>query len=321
MFSINSAYAGSPGARETYILSNPTMTYHCFSDSFMSSGQFRIKVFRKAVTRGARHGCGPGVLTSKPGVGPRAHDTRVCSHGRERYSGRAAAAGAPSCARPGSSGHRLLHGTVPGLPKPYSAQRQGTAGSQGTRRRASGHRARAEDSRPPSPGLPHPRSPGPRRSGPRRSSRVVLPPSSPVPRDPYLAPGSGASSGRGSGTAARAAPTLPPESGVEHSASPPGANEDDVAATAPPTYGRGTASPPASRHTRPSAQQKDRGSGSHRPQVLHAPAGPDVLSESGTTGKSISMETGLQVPQLGPSTGTLGILRSHRLLLWLVTLR
>lgn len=71
--------------------------------------------------------------------------------------------------------------------------------------RAAGHRARAEDSRPPSPGLPHPRSPSPHRSGPEpgpgpeRSSRVVLPPSSPVPRDPYLAPGPGASGGGGRG--------------------------------------------------------------------------------------------------------------------------
>ncbi|KAM7316435.1 hypothetical protein ACRRTK_024166 [Alexandromys fortis] len=107
----------------------------------------------------------------------------------------------PGCARPGSSGHRLLHGTVLGMPKPYSAQRQGTAGPQGTGRRAAGHRARAEDSRPPSPGLPHPRSPSPHRSGPgpERSSRVVLPPSSPVPHDPYLAPGPGASGGGGRG--------------------------------------------------------------------------------------------------------------------------
>lgn len=85
----------------------------------------------------------------------------------------------------------------PGHAQAVLGPAQGTAGPQGTGRRAAGHRARAEDSRPPSPGLPHSRSPSPHRSGPgpERSSRVVLPPSSPVPRDPYLAPGPGASGG------------------------------------------------------------------------------------------------------------------------------
>ncbi|XP_073075372.1 uncharacterized protein [Manis javanica] len=77
---------------------------------------------------------------------------------------------------------------------------------------------------------------GPDPPGRLASAAGPLPPSRPAAPapGPYLGPGPDASSSRGrrlgvGRTAARAAPTLPPESGVEHSASPPSANEEDSA--------------------------------------------------------------------------------------------
>lgn len=195
-----------------------------------------------------------------------------------------------------------------------SRTRPSGRGPRGSRAPGAGRGQPPAEPRPPTPALP--------RSPQARAPPILqdgAPSLLPVPRSPLPGSRAGCERRRGSGTAARAAPTLPPESGVEHSASPRGANEEDVAATAPPTSGRGTAGRPASRHARPDTQREGPGSGSHRPQALH-----DALAGKGTEGKSISMESGLRVPQLGPSveTGTLEILRrSHDLLLWLVTLR
>ena len=91
---------------------------------------------------------------------------------------------------------------------------------------------------------------------------------------PYLAPGPGASSsrgrrgpacgeGRGGGRGSRGLrparlPRFPPESGVEHSASPPAPMRKTVTATAPPTSERGTAGPPCLRATRPPARPQRR---------------------------------------------------------------
>lgn len=105
---------------------------------------------------------------------------------------------AASCARPDSSGHRVPRGTGPDMPKPSSAQRQGTAGSgtagsggsQGSRApggepRTAARRALASGSR----AAPGPAGPSP--AGPP----AELPPASRVPHSPYLAPGRGASGG------------------------------------------------------------------------------------------------------------------------------
>lgn len=118
--------------------------------------------------------------------------------------------------------------------------------------------------------LPRSRRPRSRRCSSGAPSRL------PGPPQPLPCSRVGCERWRGSGTAARAAPTLPPESGVEHSASPRGANEEDVAATAPPTSERGTAGTPASRHARPGAQRGGRSSGSRRARLLHAPPLPAV---------------------------------------------
>lgn len=246
------------------------MTCHCFSGSPLSSGQFRIKVFLRAVTRGARRGCGRGALTAEPGVGPRAHRTRACSPGRKRCSGRAAAAGSPRSPRavPGPA----LPGTecLTGLPRTCpSRTRLSGRGPRGSRAPGTGRGQPPAEPRPRAPALP---------GSPQARAPSILqggaPSRLPGPPRPLPCSRAGCERRRGSGTAARAAPTLPPESGVEHSASPRGANEEDVAATAPPTSRRGTAARrPASRHARPGAQREGPGAGSRRPQGLHAPRG------------------------------------------------
>lgn len=110
---------------------------------------------------------------------------------------------------------------------------------------------------------------------------------------PYLAPGPGASSsrgrrgpargeGRGGGRGSRGLrpgrlPRFPPESGVEHSASPPAPMRKTVTATAPPTSERGTAGPPCPRPTRQPARPQRRSArqrgGSGRSGSQAAPRG------------------------------------------------
>ena len=180
---------------------------------------------------------------------------------------------AASCARPDSSGHRVPGWTGPDMPKPSSAQRQGTEGSGAAVSGSAGSgttglQGTGGEPRTPAAALPRPRRPRSRRSSSGAPSRLSRPPQ-PLPGSRI-----GRERRRGSGTAARAAPTLPPESGVEHSASPRGANEEDVAATAPPTSERGTAGRPASGHARLGAQQGGRGSGSRRARLLPPPPYP-----------------------------------------------
>ncbi|XP_040600796.1 vegetative cell wall protein gp1-like [Mesocricetus auratus] len=172
------------------------MTCHCFSDSSMASGQFRIKVVLKAVTRGARRGCGRGSPHRRAGGGPPAPTTPA----RAPTEGKGAREGRPPRAsrdRRGLCQAGLFR--APSAPRDCPGLAQAVLGPAAGDREVPGHRARAEDSRPPSPGLPHPRCPDPRRPGPRRSSKVVLLPSSPSPAAPYLAPGPGASGGGGRG--------------------------------------------------------------------------------------------------------------------------
>lgn len=256
------------------------MTCHCFSGSPLSSGQFRIKVFLRAVTRGARRGCGRGATHRRAGCGsPCPPHPRVLPW-KEKVLGKGSRRRLPEiaagCARPGSSGHRVPHGTAPDLPKPHSAQRQGAAGLQGT-----GHGPRPAARR--APGLAHPRCPGPRRPGPRRSSRVVLPPASQVPRGPYLAPGPGASGGGGRGRRPALLPrfrrsqelNIPPlraapmrKTSRQQHHLPPGAEP-------PPA-----AQPPGTPGPAPSGKARARG---HRdPRGCMPRAGPDALAGKGT---------------------------------------
>lgn len=250
----------------------------------MSSGQFRIKVFPEICHARGEAWLRPGSPSAHPGVDPRACDTRVCSHGRRGCSGRAAAAGSrgspravPGRTLPGTECPAGPARTCPSRPRPSGKglRAQGLR-SRGLRARgprvsrapgASQGQPPAEP-RPPAAALPRPRRPRSRRSSSGAPSRLSRPPQ-PLPGSRI-----GRERRRGSGTAARAAPTLPPESGVEHSASPRGANEEDVAATAPPTSERGTAGRPASGHARLGAQQGGRGSGSRRARLLPPPPYP-----------------------------------------------
>ncbi|XP_017712444.1 PREDICTED: translation initiation factor IF-2-like [Rhinopithecus bieti] len=155
---------------------------------------------------------------------------------------------------PSASRHQLLRGTGPNSPEPHLAaprpkSSKDSSGAANTRsdrshRRAgpgSGRGTPSSLQRP--PGLPGPGgASAPRRGDDSRARRASPPPSPPSAGsslDPTWLPGrvraaaGGAEAPRatraaGVGTtAARAAPTLPPESGVEHSASLRGANEED----------------------------------------------------------------------------------------------
>lgn len=136
-------------------------------------------------------------------------------------------------AAPCSSGRQLLRGTRAKFPicsQPRNAARAGDAGSRSGRGVRWGPRSRQ--------GL------GPRRRDDSRSRRACPAPAPPQPPawSPTWLPGRTRAAAGGAEaphtararaatgverTAAGAASTLPPESGVEHSASPPGANEGD----------------------------------------------------------------------------------------------
>lgn len=211
----------------------------------------------------------PGSLSAQPGVDPRACDTRVCSHESRGCSGRAAPAGSrrspravPGRTLPGTECPAGRAQTCPSRPRP-SGRGLRARGLRGSRAPGASRRQPPAEPWPPASALPRPRRPQSRRSSSGAPSRLPGPPQ-PLPYSRARC-----ERRRGSGTAARAAPTLPPESGVEHSASPRGANEEDVAATAPPTSERGTAGLPASRHARPGAQRGGRGSESGRARLLH----------------------------------------------------
>lgn len=130
------------------------------------------------------------------------------------------------------------------------------------------------------PARPRPRAPGRLASAAGRAPSSRSPPSlSPAAaarRTPTWLPGRAraaagtpkpratrtATAAAGVGTAARAAPTLPPESGVEHSASPRGANEED-------THGNSTTYLPA-RNRRP-RHARTPGTGPVRPAPAPSP--------------------------------------------------
>lgn len=129
-----------------------------FSGSSMSTGQFRIKVFREAVTRGARHGCGPEALTAKSGVGPRP-PTPACAP----TEGKGAREGQPPQA-PGLCQAGLFR--APTAPRDCPGHAQAVLGPATGNCGASGHRAQGcrapgagrgqppAEPRPPTPAQP-----------------------------------------------------------------------------------------------------------------------------------------------------------------------
>lgn len=291
-------------------LCNPTVTVtcHCFSGSSMSSGQFRIKVCLESCHARGEAWLRPGSLSRQArdrSPAPRA--PRVCAHGRKRCPGRAAASGSPRLpwavpgrALPGTESPAGLARTCPCCPRssgrglrPRGLRAPEVAGLLGT-----GHGPRPAARRAPASrtrAVPAPAGPGP------AAPPVGLPPASRVPRDPYLAPGQGASGGGGRGRRPARLPrfrrsqelNIPPlraapmgkTSGQQHHL-PPGAE---------PRAGQ----PPG--HARPGAQRGGLGAG-----VTEAPAAPwdlDALAGKGTARKSIS---GLQGASVGPSADTLG---------------
>lgn len=99
----------------------------------MSSGQFRIKVFFRELSRAGRGVAAAGVTQCPAGCrSPRLRHSRVLPR-KPRVLGKDSPGRFPaiaaSCARPDSSGHRVPRGTGPDMPKPSSAQRQRAAGS------------------------------------------------------------------------------------------------------------------------------------------------------------------------------------------------
>lgn len=273
----------------------------------MSSGQFRIKVFSESCHARGEAWLRPGSLSPQPGVDPRACDTRVCSHGSRGCLGRAAAAGSRRSPRavPG----RTLPGiecpagparTCPSRPRPSGkglrARGLRAWGSRGSSAPGASQGQSPAEPWPPAAALPRSRRPRSRRCSSGAPSRL------PGPPQPLPCSRVGCERRRGSGTAARAAPTLPPESGVEHSASPRGANEEDVAATAPPTSERGTFRTPASRHASLPARPARCPEGRPELGVAESPAAARPPTPrrgtgctwKGTAGKAMS---GLRVPQ------------------------
>lgn len=99
----------------------------------MSSEQFRIKLFFRELSRAGRGVAAAGVTQCPARCrSPRLRHSRVLPR-KPRVLGKGSPGRFPaiaaSCARPDSSGHRVPRGTGPDMPKPSSAQRQGTAGS------------------------------------------------------------------------------------------------------------------------------------------------------------------------------------------------
>lgn len=172
-----------------------------------------------------------------------------------------------SPAAPCSSRRQLLPGTRANFPSRFPAA-QGR-GNRGRQLRV-GQGCSVEALTPAGPG---PATPG-RVAIAAGLLRTLTPAASGLA--PYLAPGPGASSsrgrrgpargeGRGGGRGSRGLrpgrlPRFPPESGVEHSASPPAPMRKTVTATAPPTSERGTAGPPCPRRTRQPARPQRRSS-------------------------------------------------------------
>lgn len=190
---------------------------------------------------------GAGSPAKKPALGPRGRGLgrrgarrSARGSGGPRRRRRAQGRESPTRgARP--SGRQLLRGTGPNF-GPSGPQR-GTPRAAGTLApAAAARRALGRGGCPAGPRRPS--GPRPRDAG-RLASARGLRPTSPsaasglaltwLPsRARAAAGGAEARARRGQGrrpgverTAARAAPTLPPESGVEHSASPPRANEED----------------------------------------------------------------------------------------------
>lgn len=286
----------------------------------MSSGQFRIKVFFRELSRAGRGVAAAGGHGAQPGVDSRACDTRVCSHGRRGCSGRAAAAASRRSPRavPGPTlpGTECPAGSARTCPKPSSAQRQGTAGSGG--RGAPGHRGRTEYSRPPSPGLPQPRCPCPAGPGPA-GPPAELPPASRVPHSPYLAPGPGASGGGGRGRRPARLPRFrrSQELNIPPLRAAPMRKTSRQQHHLPPNVEAPASLPPGTPGPVPSGEVGAPGRG--EPVCCTTPVRLDALGWEGDSRKGDVRVAGASV---GSSTGTLEILRrSQGLLLWLVTFK
>lgn len=205
-------------------------------------------------------GLHPALIWGPRGSPPDSAPTTRCLAGSPvcRAPARAARPGPrnpePLRPAPRASRHQLLRGTGPNFPEPHLAaprprSREDSSGAanarSGRRRRRAGPGSGrgAPSSIPRPPGLPGPGgTSAPRREDDSRARRASLPPSPPSAGsslDPTWLPGRARAAAGGAEapratraagvgtTAARAAPTLPPESGVEHSASLPGANEED----------------------------------------------------------------------------------------------
>lgn len=293
----------------------------------MSSGQFRIKVCLESCHARGEAWLRPGSLSRQArdrSPAPRA--PRVCAHGRKRCPGRAAASGSPRSpwavpgrALPGTESPAGLARTCPCCPRssgrglrPRGLRAPEVAGLLGT-----GHGPRPAARRAPASrtrAVPAPAGPGP------AAPPVGLPPASRVPRDPYLAPGQGASGGGGRGRRPARLPrfrrsqelNIPPlraapmgkTSGQQHHL-PPGAE---------PRAGQ----PPG--HARPGAQRGGLGTGSQRPRLLRGTWMPWL-----GRGQQGSRFQGCKVPRWDHPQILWGTLRrscsssTGGLLLWLVT--